>query len=65
MRVVLVVLDDVTMALDSPYFHPLRNDRTSAIAPAGLLEFLGATGPEPVITALPGRQHAGVPRQSG
>jgi Ala-tRNA(Pro) deacylase len=52
---VRVVLDASMMALDPLNFHPLRNDRTTAIAPADLLRFLRATGREPVVTALPER----------
>ena len=52
---VCVVLDEGMMALDPLNFHPLRNDRTTAIAPADLLRFLRATGHEPVVTTLPER----------
>jgi Ala-tRNA(Pro) deacylase len=54
-RQVRVVLDEGMMALEPLNFHPLRNDRTTAIAPADLLRFLRATGHEPVIAILPER----------
>ena len=49
---VRVVLDEGMLALDTLNFHPLRNDRTTAIAPAGLLQFLRATGHEPMVLSL-------------
>lgn len=49
---VRVVLDEGMLALDPLNFHPLRNDATTAIAPAELLRFLRATGHEPIILAL-------------
>jgi Ala-tRNA(Pro) deacylase len=54
-RLVRVVLDEGMMALDPLNFHPLRNDRTTAISPTGLLQFLLATGHEPQVLALPQR----------
>jgi len=50
---VRVVLDEGLLALDPLNFHPLRNDRTTAIAPAGLLGFLRSTGHDPLIAGLP------------
>ncbi len=50
---VRVVLDEGMLALDPLHFHPLRNDRTTAISPADLLKFLRATAHEPAILALP------------
>ena len=52
---VRVVLDEGMLALDPLNFHPLRNDRTTAISPDDLLRFLRATGHEPVIAILPER----------
>jgi Ala-tRNA(Pro) deacylase len=40
---VQVVLDEGMLALDPLNFHPLRNDRTTAISPDDLLRFLRAT----------------------
>jgi Ala-tRNA(Pro) deacylase len=47
------ILDEGMLALDPLNFHPLRNDRTTAIAPADLLSFVRACGHDPVITELP------------
>jgi Ala-tRNA(Pro) deacylase len=52
---VRVVLDDGMLALDPLNFHPLRNDRTTAISPDDLLQFLRDTGHEPAILKLPER----------
>ncbi|MGD0191136.1 MAG: prolyl-tRNA synthetase associated domain-containing protein [Rhizomicrobium sp.] len=52
---VCVILDEGMLALDPLNFHPLRNDRTTAVSPAGLLKFLRATGHEPAIMPLPQR----------
>ena len=50
---VRVVLDEGMLALRPLNFHPLRNDRTTAISPDDLLRFIRATGHEPLVTALP------------
>jgi Ala-tRNA(Pro) deacylase len=50
---VLVVLDEGMLKLEPLNFHPLRNDRTTAIAANDLLRFLRADGHEPLIAALP------------
>jgi Ala-tRNA(Pro) deacylase len=47
-----VVLDEAMLRADLLNFHPLRNDRTTAIAPDDLLRFLRATEHEPRIVAL-------------
>ena len=52
-RRIRVVLDEGLFAFDPLNFHPLRNDRTTAIAPAGLLRFVRACGHDPVVVALP------------
>jgi len=54
-RRVHVVLDKEMLALDPLNFHPLRNDRTTAISPKSLLAFVHATHHEPLIVALPER----------
>jgi len=41
------LLDREMMTFDPLNFHPLRNDMTTQIAPAGLLRFLAATGHKP------------------
>ncbi len=52
---VRVVLDEAMLALDPLNFHPLRNDRTTAISPSDLLKFIHATGHEPITARLPER----------
>jgi Ala-tRNA(Pro) deacylase len=52
---VRVVLDDKMLEGDPLNFHPLRNDRTTALAAADLLRFLRDTGHEPMIVTLPER----------
>jgi len=52
-RKVRVVLDEGMLKLDPLNFHPLRNDRTTAIAANDLLHFLRASGHDPIIAALP------------
>ena len=50
-----VVLDAGMMDGEILNFHPLRNDRTTSVSPAGLLRFLRDTGHQPMIIALPER----------
>ncbi|MBI3675125.1 MAG: prolyl-tRNA synthetase associated domain-containing protein [Proteobacteria bacterium] len=50
---VRVVLDEGMLALAPLNFHPLRNDRTTAISPADLLAFIRSTNHEPQIVKLP------------
>jgi Ala-tRNA(Pro) deacylase len=52
---VRVVLDKEMLESDPLNFHPLRNDRTTAIAPDGLLKFIDATRHAPLIAQLPER----------
>lgn len=52
---VRAVLDAGMLSLDPLNFHPLRNDRTTAIAPADLLTFIRSTGREPLLLRLPER----------
>ncbi|MEI9995343.1 MAG: prolyl-tRNA synthetase associated domain-containing protein [Rhizomicrobium sp.] len=52
---VRLVLDAGLLALEPLNFHPLRNDRTTAVAAADLLKFARAGGHEPVITDIPER----------
>ena len=51
-----VVLDEGMLALDPLNFHPLRNDRTTAISPSDLLKFIRSTGHQPLILRLPERR---------
>lgn len=53
---VRVVLDEGMFAFDVLNFHPLRNDRTTAIAASDLPKFLRACGHEPAIAKIPERQ---------
>jgi Ala-tRNA(Pro) deacylase len=49
---VRVVLDEAILAQDPVNCHPLSNEMTTAIAPAGLLAFLEWTGHRPLILDL-------------
>jgi len=49
---VQVVLDRAMLERRPLNYHPLANDRTTAIEPADLLAFLGSTGHEPAILDL-------------
>ena len=51
-RSVKVALDADMLRHDPLNFHPLRNDRTTAIAPADLVRFLEAEGHPPLILDL-------------
>ncbi|MBI3514765.1 MAG: prolyl-tRNA synthetase associated domain-containing protein [Proteobacteria bacterium] len=55
---VLVVLDDALLGIDPLNLHPLRNDRTTAIAPRDLLRFLEDCGHAPRILAFAGADAA-------
>jgi Ala-tRNA(Pro) deacylase len=49
---VTVVLDAELMASPRVNFHPLVNTRTTGVSPDGLLQFLRATGHEPIVAPL-------------
>lgn len=49
---VRVVLEQAMMGHDPLNYHPLANDRTTAIRPDDLLRFLRATGHEPLLAEL-------------
>lgn len=49
---VRVVLERAMLDIDPLNFHPLRNDRTTAIAPADLVRFLTAHAHEPDLIDL-------------
>lgn len=51
-RVVNVVLQKAMLDYDPLNYHPLSNDRTTAIAPADLLRFIRACGHEPRVVAF-------------
>ncbi|KAF0176420.1 MAG: Ala-tRNA(Pro) hydrolase [Caulobacteraceae bacterium] len=42
-----LLLDDALLHVDPVNFHPLANNATTAVSPAGLLAFLDATGHAP------------------
>ena len=47
-----VVLERAMLDIDPLNFHPLRNDRTTAIAPSDLVRFLTAHAHEPALIDL-------------
>ena len=47
------VLDAAMLEGDLVNYHPLRNDRTTAIAPADLVGFIGSCGHEPMKVRFP------------
>ena len=49
---VRVVLERAMLEIDPLNFHPLRNDRTTAIAPTDLVRFLTAHAHEPALIDL-------------
>jgi Ala-tRNA(Pro) deacylase len=49
---VAVVLDRGMLEQDPLNYHPLENDRTTAIAPADLLRFIASCGHRPLIVDL-------------
>jgi Ala-tRNA(Pro) deacylase len=51
-RRVTPVLDALMLEHDPLNYHPLINDRTTAVAPADLLRFIGACGHSPRIVDL-------------
>jgi len=52
------VLDAAMLELDPVNFHPMRNDRTTAIAPSDLVRFVKACGHEPMIASIPEKSSA-------
>jgi Ala-tRNA(Pro) deacylase len=59
-RRVTLILDEALFAHDPVNFHPLRNDATTAISPAGMLKFVRFLGREPIRLAF---DAAGAPRR--
>jgi len=47
------ILDAAMLEMAPLNFHPLRNDRTTAIAPADLLRFIESCGHAPLIVPIP------------
>ena len=56
---VRLVLDKEMLAHDPLNYHPLVNTKTTAIAPADLLKFIGDCGHQPLILSLDGLERAG------
>jgi Ala-tRNA(Pro) deacylase len=54
-RLVTVVLQQAMLAHDPLNYHPLENDRTTAIAPGDLVRFLDACGHGPRVVDIPER----------
>jgi Ala-tRNA(Pro) deacylase len=52
---VRVVLQRAMLAHDPLNYHPLQNDRTTAVSPADLVRFLEACGHQPLIADIPER----------
>jgi Ala-tRNA(Pro) deacylase len=48
-----VVLDEDMLKLDPLNFHPLRNDKTTAIAASDLLRFVDACGHAAIVARMP------------
>lgn len=48
-----MVLDEALLHMHPVNFHPMRNDRTTAVAPDDLIRFLKATGHDPIILPMP------------
>jgi len=53
---VAVVLQQAMLGHDPLNYHPLENDRTTAVAPGDLVRFLEACGHKPRIVAIPERE---------
>ncbi len=53
---VAVVLQQAMLDHDPLNYHPLENDRTTAVAPGDLVRFLEACGHSPRIVAIPERE---------
>jgi Ala-tRNA(Pro) deacylase len=51
-RAVTVVIDAALLRVDPVNLHPLRNDRTTALAPRDLVRFLESCGHPPRVLAL-------------
>ncbi len=60
-RRVGIVLDRAMLECDPLNFHPLENDRTTAIAPDDLLRFIADCGHRPVILDLDPLERAAEP----
>jgi Ala-tRNA(Pro) deacylase len=56
-HIVSPVLDAAMLEQDPLNYHPLENDRTTAVSPADLLRLLDASGHVPRIVGLTGLDH--------
>lgn len=52
-QAVTVVLDAAMLESDPVNFHPMRNDRTTSIAPGDLVKFVEACGHRPIVAPIP------------
>lgn len=59
-REVTLILDEALFGFELVNFHPLKNDATTAISPAGMLKFVRSLGREPIRLAF---DAAGQPRR--
>jgi Ala-tRNA(Pro) deacylase len=57
-RAVTLILDEALLACDPVNFHPLSNDATTALSPAGMLKFISSLGRKPIRLTF---DQAGVP----
>jgi Ala-tRNA(Pro) deacylase len=57
-HLVTPVLDAAMLEYDPLNYHPLENDRTTAISAADLLGLIAASGHVPRIVELAGLEHA-------
>ena len=55
-RRVTIVLQRAMLAHDPLNYHPLENDRTTAVAPGDLVRFLEACGHKPLVADIPERE---------
>ncbi len=55
-RRVTIVLQQAMLDHDPLNYHPLENDRTTAVAPGDLVRFLEACGHAPRVAAIPQRE---------
>ena len=53
---VTVVLQRAMLAHEPLNYHPLENDRTTAVAPGDLVRFLEACGHKPLVADIPERE---------
>jgi Ala-tRNA(Pro) deacylase len=50
------VLQRAMLAHEPLNYHPLENDRTTAVAPGDLVRFLEACGHKPLVADIPERE---------